>query len=108
MNQDISNISGAACFILVALKMMFDYLKTKKNGNGHSLVDTIKALDIKMDKLIDKLEGTKRILDLHSARTNECPSALKDLALCLKEISAHQETIAKTLERIELKKVATG
>jgi hypothetical protein len=109
MNSDISDLGGALCFLLLALKLMFDYLKTRKNGNGkNGLSEAIKELNMKLDKVLEKLGETNTKQELHTAKMNGVPEAIKDVAMCLVQISAHLESTVKAIERIENRKVTAG
>ena len=101
-------LGAGALFAIMILKVVFDFMKEKRDKNG-------------LQKKIENIEDSvKRTFDLHNHFDNDgvplwfVPRSWADIqkdisesqraiTLTLQEISNTQKSIAKTLERIEAK-----
>ncbi len=110
-----STIGTPALIVVVILKLVFDFLRDKKNNGVNTQcnldtqitheLDDIKKIVIETDKT------TSKVFDMHNTKDGDgvyswyvprsWAETQKDIVGCLQKISGTQEAIAGTLERME-------
>ena len=110
MELDYTGLGATAVFIIVILREVFGFVQSKRNGKHPTIPDELRAilkeLDHKMERLLAETGEAAKFQQIHFSATRGCPKALNELARLFDRITSTQDSIAKTLERIEMKRFA--